>query len=351
VSFAVAVTAGLLAAAWVDRRRSLRRYLPAAALLWAGGWLAGLPSWVQPTGSPVHVALVQGNIPLAIKWRPEYRQAIVDRYVGLSQGVARAELFVWPEAAVPGYFDQVAPELAPRVQSIARARGADFLIGAVERDAHAATYYNSVFALGRSGGVYRKRHLVPFGEFLPWPGALGWLLEYLHIPMSNFSAGERDQPLIHAAGHAIGVSVCYEDAFGEEIIDALPQAALLVNVSEDSWFGNSLAPHQRIQMARLRALEAGRHILRAANTGPSVAIDHAGRVYARSPQFRSHVLTFAAQPMTGLTPYARYGNLPILIGISILLAVGAVSAYRRRAKSPGNIERFRLRPGARHIRF
>lgn len=330
VSLAVAVTAGLLAATWADRRRGWRLYLPLAALLWAGAWLAGQPSWVQPAGSSIRVALVQANVPLSIKWRPEYRAAIVNRYVELSQGVSRADLFVWPEAAAPGYFDQIAPGLVPRLEGIARERGADFLVGTVERDTRAATYYNSVVALGRTGGVYRKRHLVPFGEFLPLPGLLGWLLEYLHIPMSNFSAGGRNQPLIHAAGHTIGVSVCYEDAFGEEVIDALPQATLLVNVSEDSWFGNSLAPHQRIQMARLRALEAGRPMVRAANTGPSVAIDHAGRVYARSPQFQSHVLTVAVQPMTGVTPYARYGNLPVIAGVSILLAAGIWRAYRRR---------------------
>lgn len=330
VSFAAAVSAGLLAAAWADGVRRWRVYAPSLLLVWVAGWLAGQPSWVQPTGAPLQVALVQANVPLAIKWRPEYRDAIIDNYIAMSERAPHADLMVWPEAAVPGYFDQVEPQLVPRLERIMRERRTDFLIGTVERDAGPRDYYNSVFALGSANGKYRKQHLVPFGEFLPLPGVLGWLLDYLHIPMSNFSNGDGEQPLLRAAGHAIGVSVCYEDAFGEEVIQALPQATLLVNVSEDSWFGNSFAPHQRLQMARLRALEAGRPMLRAANTGPSVIIDHRGAVRARSPQFAAHTLTGNVQPMAGVTPYARYGNTAVVMLLLVVLTF--VSArYPRRA--------------------
>ena len=329
VSFAVAVSAGLLAAAWADPAWRWRLHVPVLVCAWLVGWLAGQPGWVQPIGEPLRVALVQANVPLAIKWRPEFRQSIVDSYVELSARASDVDLVVWPEAAVPGYFDQIAPQLTPRLQRLRGDASTDFLIGAIERDANASSYYNSVFAFGGSGGSYRKQHLVPFGEFLPLPGVLQWLLDYLHIPMSNFSRGGADQTLLRAAGHAIGVSVCYEDAFGEEVIGALPQATLLVNVSEDSWFGNSLAPHQRLQMARMRALEAGRPMLRAANTGPSVIIDHRGAVQQRSPQFAAYTLVGEVQPTEGVTPYVRFGNTPIVTALLVLL-VGFGTAFRTR---------------------
>ena len=326
VSFAAAVTAGLLAAAWLDARLRWRWCAPLVVLLWAVGWFAAQPDWVKPAGERLRVALVQANIPLSIKWHPEYRAGIINAYVELSERAPRADLVVWPEAAVPGYFNQLAPALVPRLERMARERSTDFLIGTVERGRDPSEYYNSVIAVGRSNGTYRKQHLVPFGEFLPIPGVLGWLIDYLRIPMSNFSRGDGEQTLIRAAGHAIGVSICYEDAFGEEVIRAVPEATLLVNVSEDSWFGNSLAPHQRLQMARMRALEAGRPMLRAANTGPSVVIDHRGTVRARSPQFESHTLLAQVQPTDGTTPYVRYGNVPIImIALALLAGLGALS--------------------------
>lgn len=322
VTFAAAVSAGLIAAAWLDRPRALRAYLPMLLVVWVLGWFAGQVDWVRPAGEPLRVALVQANVPLASKWRPDSRQAIVDRYVQMSEQAPKVDLIVWPEAAVPGYLDELGPGLVPRLEQIAQTRGADFLFGVVERGTDARSYYNSVVTVGSGKSNYRKRHLVPFGEFLPWPGLFGWLIEHLQIPMSNFSAGAPGQSPLPAAGQRIGVSVCYEDAFGEEVIRMLPEATLLANVSEDAWFGDSLAPHQRLQMARLRALESGRAMLRAANTGPSAVIDHRGRVIARSPQFVAHTLVSDVQPMRGATPYAQRGNWPVVV-VAGLLALGA----------------------------
>lgn len=336
MSLAAAVTAGLLAAAWLDRRRALFLYVPIAVALWLLGAAAGHVAWVAPTGAPLRVALIQANIPLSIKWQSDRRQGIIDRYVRLSEQAHAADLVVWPEAAVPGYFEKIAPSLTPRLQRIANEGRPDFLIGAIEQDARGRAYYNSVFAVGAHTGSYRKRHLVPFGEFLPWPGLFGWLIEHLQIPMSNFSVGGADQALLVAAGQPVGVSVCYEDAFGEELIRALPTATLFVNVSEDAWFGNSLAPHQRLQMARVRALEAGRPMLRAANTGPSAIIDHRGAVLATSPQFVSDVLVGSVQPMRGDTPYARAGNTPIVLFASIML-LGALVRARYIRKTPYSV--------------
>ncbi len=328
VSLACALIAGLLARAWRAPQNILRRYLPALLAVLAGGWVAGQTDWTEPTGAPLAVALVQGNVPLDLKWQPAQREAILARYRALSARAPQARLVIWPEAAIPARLDEVDPRYLLALREEGMARGAEFLVGVVE--GHGREYYNSVVVLGERVAGYRKQHLVPFGEFLPLPGVFRWLLDSLRIPMSDFSAGPAGQPPLAAAGQKIGVSVCYEDAFGEELIRALPEATLLANVSEDAWFGDSFAPHQRLQMARLRALEAGRPMLRAANTGPSAAIDHRGRVVARTPQFQATVLSVTVEPRRGATPYVRAGNLPLPAALAgLVLAAVLAGRYPR----------------------
>jgi len=329
VSLATAISAGLLAAMGRDRARAVRVYAPVLLLVWLGGWALGQIEWVAPHGAPLRVALVQGNVPLSQKWQPAYRQTIVDRYVHLSEQAGKVDLIVWPEAALPGLLEQFGPGVMARLESVSRAQGAELVLGVVERDGAKGEYYNSVLRVGATPAWYRKQHLVPFGEFLPWPAVFRGLIRYLQIPMSDFAAGDAAQAPFVAAGHTLGVSVCYEDAFGEEVIRALPAATLLVNVSEDAWFGHSLAPHQRIQMARLRAIESGRPLVRAANTGPSVAIDHRGRIDARSPQFEPYVLVATVQPMQGVTPYARGGNAPLVLIAFVLCGATIIALWRR----------------------
>lgn len=330
VSFFCAVSAGLLAWGAPEPKKFLQRSLLPLVVIWAGGWLAGKIEWVQPVGDPLRVTLIQGNIPLASKWRPESRDAIIDRYFDLSAQAPKSDLIVWPESAVPAYLDQVDSGFIERLRRNSRAAGVDFLIGVVERDNDNGRYFNSVVSIGSQPGIYRKRHLVPFGEFPPLEPLFSWLMRNLQIPMSDFSAGVPDQPPLFAAGHKVGVSICYEDAFGNEIIRALPQASLLVNVSEDAWFGDSFAPHQRLQMARMRAREAGRPMLRAANTGPSAVIDHRGAVIARSPQFQVQVLAASVQPMQGATPYVRCGNWPLVLALVLIVAGARFVPHARR---------------------
>lgn len=335
VSLVVAMSAGLIVAAWSDRAHAWTRYVPALVVLWVGGWLAGQPSWVTPVDGTVRVALVQGNIALGRKWDPRERAAILERYGDLSERAADARVIIWPEAAIPTYLDRVDPEFLQRLRARARERNSEILAGVVEREraGNRTEVYNSVVRLDAETGTYRKRHLVPFGEFLPLPFLFQWFIDNFQIPMADFASGPRAQPLLTVAGQPVGISVCYEDAFGEEVIESLPRATLLINVSEDAWFGDSFAPHQRLQMARLRALEAGRPMLRAANTGPSALIDHRGKVVAESAQFRAETLVVTVQPMQGATPYVRVGNVAIVV-----LLVGMVAAawmLGRRIKAAG----------------
>ena len=167
-----------------------------------------------------------------------------------------------------------------------------------------------------------KRHLVPYGEYFPVPGYVRNWLRMMSLPNIDAVPGPDEQPPLEIFGERIAVTICYEDVFGSEQLDYLPDASLLVNVSNDAWFGDSIAPHQHLQIARLRAAEVGRYLLRSTNTGLTAIIDPNGRVVAQLPQFEPGVLEGSVQGFTGLTPYARWGNYPVILGaMLVLLAV------------------------------
>jgi apolipoprotein N-acyltransferase len=326
VSLAAALCAGA-AVACVSFPKRAPFLIASVALIWLGGGALQAVDWSEPDGDTVGVTLIQANVPLREKWSPQNRDALLERYRQLSESAPPSKLIVWPEAAIPATLHQVDPAYLVKLRELAHARGTDFLIGVIERDDNRRDYYNSVIAIGAASGVYRKQHLVPFGEYIPLEPLSRWLMSTLHIPMSNLSPAPEPQSPLRVAGHAVGVSVCYEDAFGEEIVQALPQASMLVNVSEDAWFGDSLAPRQRLQMARLRALETARPMVRAANTGPSAVIDHRGRAVAVSPQFQQYLLHADVQPMRGTTFYARVGNI-LVVALALGLIIIAVLARR-----------------------
>ncbi|MHB8454266.1 MAG: apolipoprotein N-acyltransferase [Acidiferrobacterales bacterium] len=327
VGLAVAVSAGLLAQGWRDRRRVALVYIPAIVVLWLGGWMAGRISWVKPAGAPLKVALVQGNVPLDEKWVPAYQERIIERYTRLTFEQSGANLVVWPEGAVPLYRDEIEHSFLTQLTRLAEARKMDILFGIVERERSDGVthYYNSVMDVGRDSGVYRKHHLVPFGEYLPFTKELQWLLNYLQIPMSDLSAGPARQAPLVVDGQAVGMSICYEDVFGPEVMRALPQATVLANVTEDAWYGDSFAPHQHLEMAQMRALEAGRNMVLATNTGITAIIDYHGHIVARAPQFRVAVLTGTVTPLTGVTPYVRYGN-QVLVWLLVVLVTVSLAA-------------------------
>lgn len=330
VGLATAVSAGALVLLWRGTRSARKVAGLVLVALWIGGWLANGIEWVRPTGKTLHVALVQGNIPLANKWAPDQRRNILQHYWRLSAD-RREDLVVWPEAALPFFRHELEGTFWERLRN----HPSDFVIGMLElhRSDGGDKLYNSMVAVtaGRQDW-YRKRHLVPFGEFLPLSPLLGGLINYLHIPMSNFDAWQRSQAPLTAAGVPLGTSICYEDAFPEEMRATLPAAQVLLNVSEDAWFGDSLAPHQRLQMAQMRSLETGRPMLRAANTGISALIDSNGRIKARAGHFRTEVLSGAVQPTTGTTPYVRFGNVPTVLACILMLVSALVWPGRRKGR-------------------
>ena len=329
VSWAVALSAGLLVV--LARAHHPPRWLmfgTGMLVLWFGATLLGQVQWTQPQGNPLQVSLIQGDIVQNLKWNPAVLEHTLDLYRRLTREHWNSALIVWPETAVPAFYQQVQPFLAGLGKE-AREHGSSLLIGVPVWDAVNGRYYNAVASLGEQTAFYYKHHLVPFGEYIPFKNLLGGVLDVLHIPMSDFSAGARDQPPLPAAGYRAGVSICYEDAFGTQVIRALPQAAFLVNVSDDAWFGDSAAPYQHLQIARLRAQETGRYLLSATNTGITAIIGPHGRMEATVPAFQVAVLTGTIQPMRGATPYVRWGNGPVLAGLAVALAAAAAFGRRR----------------------
>ncbi len=333
VSLAMAISAGLLA--WLFARVWSGRIftspsgngergrwvlaLSVLLLLWVTGALLRTVAWTQKFGEPFSVALVQGNIAQNLKFNEDALVGTLETYRRLvSQSEAR--LTVLPETALPLLRHEVPPTLVEQLGNHARQNGGDVLIGSFERD-H-GSYYNSVFTLGAADEQhYRKQHLVPFGEFIPLRPLLGWFINgVLNIPMGDLARGDALQAPLDIAGQRVAVNICYEDVFGEEIIRALPQATLLVNVTNDAWYGNSPVAAQHNQIAQLRALESGRMMLRATNTGVTSIIGADGKVLQQLPQHMEAVLQGQAQGYEGYTPYARWGNAAVLLLIALMLA-------------------------------
>ena len=213
----------------------------------------------------------------------------------------------------------------------ARAHGSGVVFGVPVMDRSSLELFNSVVAVGQGtdGSAYHKRHLVPFGEYLPLDGLIRPITEALGLPVADFELGPRTAPLLTVAGQRLGVSVCYEIAFGNEILHALPEASALVTVSNDAWFGTSIGPHQHMQIARARAVETGRYLLRATNTGITAIVAPDGRIEGRVPQFEVQVLSGEIRPMTGMTPYARTGDWAVILLVALTMIAGIALARRR----------------------
>ncbi len=322
LSLLLALSAALGVTVLIAGRRAWRYLLP-LLLLQVLGPVLGQVSWTEPVGGAIRVSLVQGNISQDIKWLPEMREPTLELYRRLTEGIDETDLVIWPESAVPMFLDEAKPYLDDLGRYM-RNRDADLLTGIIAEDRHTGRYYNTVIGLGDHQGLYAKHHLVPFTEYLPLKTLLGGIVSFMQVPMSNFSGGGRGQAPLNAAGVQLGVSICYEDAFGEEMIDRLPDANVLVNVSNDAWFGGSIAPWQHLQMARMRALETGRPMLRATNTGITAIVGHDGGVVATAPAFKAIVLNGEVQPRKGMPPYGQWGNWPV---VSLMALVALIMLW------------------------
>ena len=297
-----------------SRKITLLRVLPAIVLIVLGGLLRQV-HWTQPTGQPISVALLQGNIAQEVKWRPEWFETSLRTYYDLMRENP-AQLTVFPETAIPAFLHQLPPGYLDSLRALALRTNGDLLLGVATGGR--SEYTNSVISVGASGMQrYDKVHLVPFGEFVP-PG-FRWFMDWVQIPMSDFKPGANVQEPLQIGGLHVAPNICYEDAFGEEIIRALPKADLLVNLSNVAWFGDSLAPAQHLQISQMRAMETGRMMLRATNTGMTAIIETDGSVRAALRPFTRAALTGEVRAHSGETPYQRWGNTPSIVLCLLLI--------------------------------
>ena len=310
VSMLATLTASLIAYWMIQKPASViwqRNILGLLILIWIAGGLLKKVEWTTATSEPISVALLQGNISQELKWAPEIAEHTLNQYLQMAEA-SQAQLIIMPETALPVLFSELPAELSIRLQRHAAQNNGAILVGLIEREN--GSYFNSMLNIGSTTPeVYRKSHLVPFGEFIPLKAALGWIYrDWLNMPLSDLSRGSIHQQAMSIAGEKIAINICYEDVFGEEIIRQLPQATLLVNASNDAWYGESVAASQHMQFSQARALETGRTVLRATNTGATAMIDPHGEVLAHAPHFTKMTLNVMAQGYSGSTPYVRFGN-------------------------------------------
>lgn len=330
--FAVSFVAVLLATSLVDIFRKRAGYLVITALFLAvsiGLWLVN-PAWTQPKQNTpnLKVSLVQGNIPQDLKWLTEYRYKTLEIYATLSRTEWGQDLVVWPESSIPMFQTEAWPFMT-EVVKVAKETDTTWVTGIPYKDEAAynkeadkyAPFYNSVIALGaQAEGLYKKQNLVPFGEYIPFQGALDLFPGLAGSQeVLNYSRGPENQSPLKVRGHNLGSAVCYEVAYPDTTRRNAQNTDFLLTISNDAWFGTSAGPLQHLQMVQMRSLETGRWFMRATNTGVTAIIDHTGKIVARAPQFERTVLRGEVQSRTGTTPYVRFGNTPVLLLIGLML--------------------------------
>src|SRR5437773_9945417 len=341
VSLAVAVVAAMIAliydAVVLGQRGRTVAAVAVCVALYLGGGAHYRLEWTRPDGAPLAVSLLQGNVLQEVKFDPDFRERTFDIYARLVDQ-SRGRLIVLPESAYPMFSDEVPDRVLLHLVRTASARGGDLLLGLFTAEppsprSDEPRYFNTVVTLG-SGELqmYRKRHLVPFGEMIPGKVILGWLIRsVLAIPLADQTPGAPTQPPLSVAGTRVAVNICYEDAFGSELIDGARSARILVNVTNDAWYGHSIAAWQHNQISAMRALELGRPMLRATNRGITSAIGHDGRVLAFLPWFASGVLEVTIQGRTGATLYQEVGDW-LVLGLALVLGGVAFWQARKHAR-------------------
>ncbi len=309
---------------WLVRQQHHKVALAVTALTLAP-WLSGPAlkdaAWTIPSDAPLSVATMQGNVPQLIKWDPAYLKDQIVTYLELTQQDWERDLILWPETAIPltqdqagAIFEHIETELAP---------GSTLITGipwyGFSDRLENFTFHNSIMALGNGDGMYHKQKLVPFGEYVPLQQWLRGLIGFFDLPMSEFSRGPEHQAPLQVGDTLVMPFICYEVAYPDFVAVNARGAGLLITISNDGWFGDSIGPHQHLQIARMRALETGRYLIRGTNNGATAIVNHHGEITESIPQFTRATLRGEVFPVTGLTPYMQSGSWPILTLAAILI--------------------------------
>ena len=321
LSFICALTGTCLFLAWRSRKLiACTTYAVILITLWGGGEILKSTQWVaRASEKPLRVAIVQPNVPQENKWDPRWYRPILRQLRDATDPVLGHDIVIWPESAIPNYYQHAQDFLEPMSRRAAAAN-TTLITGIPFRPFDDDIYYNSIAVLGYGEGVYHKQRLVPFGEYVPLENALRGLIDFFDLPMSAFSPGPEEQKPLQAGAYRIAPFICYEIVYGSLVAKSARDADLLITISNDSWFGDSIGPWQHLQIAQMRGRENGRFVLRGTNNGISAIIDHQGRIVKRTDQFEATTLTGEAEVMLGSTPFSSFGNTPIIAGcFSVLL--------------------------------
>lgn len=338
LSFLIAMLAGALALCVSKRYKSLLILLPIIA---TAAWVAPKLTQIQPTGESVKVALVQGNIPQSMKWEPEALWPTLLKYMDLSREHFDADIIVWPEAAIPAP-ESMVQDFLDNANKVANLNHTSIITGIISRQQE--DFYNSLIVLGNhnqkqqdspdyesdGSNQFKKHHLLPIGEFVPFQALLRPIAPFFNLPMSSFARGDYQQPNLSALGHKVAPAICYEIAFPEQLRDSVNLGTdLLLTVSNDAWFGTSNGPLQHMEIAQMRAIELGRPLVRATNNGVTAVVDEHGNITAALPQFETGVLSATIPLVTGQTWFAKIGQTPLLILCGALLLVGFIRRQKQ----------------------
>lgn len=319
VSWLIVLVTGCIACVLFSSEKKTKiRAVILALSCWLMGWGLTTTTWVKPAGSVFNVVLLQGNVPQEIKWLRSFQRINNKMYLEMTKEQADADLVVWPETSIPAFYHGIKESLMKDLREEAITHQTDVIVGLPVMLDGASGYYNGLHSVKYPDEFYLKRHLVPLGEYMPLKPFSTFILDFLQIPLSDFSAGEKVQPLLKGGGYSFASSICYEDVFQQSSVDGLPDAAYLVNVSNDTWFGDTIAPYQHFQMARMRALESGRYMLRSTNTGLTAIINHQGKVVNQAPMFKRFALKGEVIPLQGATPFVQGGWWIVLLFAALL---------------------------------
>jgi apolipoprotein N-acyltransferase len=325
LSFICALTGSCLFLGWRSRKPvALTTYAVILITLWGGGAVLMSTQWVaKASEDPITVAIIQPNVPQEHKWDPDWYRPILRQLREATDPVLGFDLVLWPESAVPNYLQRAQGFLKP-IAERASAANTTLITGIPFRPPGSESYHNSIAALGFGKGVYHKQRLVPFGEYVPLENLLRGLIAFFDLPMSAFSPGPENQAPLKVGAFRAAPFICYEIVYGGLVAKNARNADLLITISNDSWFGDSIGPWQHLQIAQMRGRENGRYVVRGTNNGISAIIDHQGRIVERTDQFVATTLTGTAQAMLGNTPFGSFGNTPMITGCIIGLLLMAI---------------------------
>ena len=291
--------------------------------LWVGGYgLQGI-NWTRSTDTELSVVLIQPNIDQEDRWSLVERDGILQQLVLQTEAHWGADIVIWPEGAIPALPRQIMDYLI-EVDNRAKVNQTALLTGIPTQDPRNRRYYNSILALGDSRGQYDKTRLVPFGEYVPLENVLRGLNSFFDLPMSSFSLGAANQALLTAKGQPIATAICYEIAYPNLVADRAADASVLMTVSNDAWFGRSMAPRQHMQMARRRAIENRKPLMRGTNNGVTALVDHQGKITQQLEQYSAGELSGTVVPRVGQTMFNQFGSWPTVV-LSLLICLGLVT--------------------------